>query len=286
MIISKKVEKINGVNIAYEIFDAVDEMIEYVKKNPFKRGNDTLSEKSFDDADWRGGCQNFKEAEELAINGWEEMLDDADFKSFYSNTCDEENKMTKFKNDVVGYVPIVANVLRGIPNCMINIEKRKVKSKIIHIVYNLSATAGYSSKKLKEAGLKLMSAIVDLEKQGFRIKLTAMQDFTDWDKSVGSDMFFLNLKSEYKKLDLYSTMFSLMHPAMFRVIGFTWYERSPVARQHRAYGTSFGNPEYSNGKMNDCLNEIFKNKNIKYMCSEMIIDKNMDAQKIQENLLK
>lgn len=284
--ISKKVEKIKDLNVAYEVFDTVDELIEYLYTQPHRRGGDAIEGGDFDDANWKG-CKNFKEAENLALNGWEEVLEKKEFQSFYNKKVGEENKMIKFKNDVVGYVPIVPNVIRGIPNCMINIEKRKVKSKIIHILYNISITCGYSSEQIMKAGLELMSAIVELERQGFRIKLTAMQDFTSWEESVGTDILMINLKNEYKKLDLFTTMFTLMHPAMFRTIGFAWYERSPVVREKSGYGTSIENPDYmSEKKINDCLAEIVHDDNVKYIYSKQIINKKMNSQEIQEFLLK
>lgn len=283
--ISKTVGKIKDVNVAYEIFDTVDELIEYLYSQPHRRGNDAMNG-IFDDEEWRG-CKNFKEAENLALNGWEEVIEKKEFQNFYNKKIGEENKMIKFKNDVVGYVPIVPNVIRGIPNCMINIEKRPVKSKIIHILYNISVTSGFRGQEIMDAGLELMSAIVELERQGFRIKLTAMQDFTSWERSVGTDILMIKLKSEYKKLDLFTTMFSLMHPAMFRTIGFAWYERSPVVREKSGYGTDISNPDYmSKEKITACLGEIVHDDNVKYIYSKQIIRNKMDSQKIQEFLLK
>ena len=276
---------VKGVKIAYEIFDTVDELVEANRKEHHKRNSDTMTVAEFDDTRWRG-CRNYNEAENLAIHGWQDALEKSEFKNFYNKNYGEENKLVKLKNDVVGFAPIVPNVLRGIPNCMINVEKRKVKSKIIHIVYNISAIARYSGDSIMKAGMKLVSAIVPLEQQGFRIKLTAMQDFTGCDKSKGTDIFFINLKNEYKKLDLYSTMFPLMHTAMFRVIGFAWHERSPVCRDWgMGYGTSFENV-YSEEQMVKCLQTIFKTQEVKYICSETIMDKDMSVEEIQEFLLK
>ena len=255
--IDDKENKGNYMN--YEVFDYLSEIIETNRKREKRHNDDTMNIRSLNKS-W-DGVRTYEEAENLAINGWREMENDDRLKNIFNLQTGEEDKLISFKNDVVGYVPIVPLVLQGIPNCMSNVQKKRVKSRIIHIVYNISITCDRSSDDIMKAGLELFKVIMALERQGYRIRLTAMQEFTDYN---GSDMFFLNLKSEYKPLHISSMMFPLIHPAMFRVIGFCWYERSPVTSYKSGYGTSYEN-RFSNASLIKGLKNIFKTNNLIYL---------------------
>ena len=243
----------------YEIFDYLSEIIETNRSRKHRHNDETIKyrnlRKSWD------GVKTYEEAEDLAINGWKEMENDDRLKNIFNLQTGEEDKLISFKNDVVGYTPIVPLVLQGIPNCMTNVKKKRVKSRIIHIVYNISITCDRSSDNIMKAGLELFKVIMALERQGYRIKLTAMQEFTDYE---GSDMFFLNLKSEYKPLHISSMLFPLIHPAMFRVIGFCWYEKSPVTSYKSGYGTSYER-RFSNTSLIKGLKNILKTDNLIYL---------------------
>ncbi len=252
-------EENKGNYMNYEVFDYLSEIIETNRKRKKRHNDDTMNIRSLNKS-W-DGVRTYEEAENLAINGWREMENDDRLKNIFNLQTGEEDKLISFKNDVVGYVPIVPLVLQGIPNCMSNVQKKRVKSRIIHIVYNISITCDRSSDDIMKAGLELFKVIMALERQGYRIRLTAMQEFTDYN---GSDMFFLNLKSEYKPLHISSMMFPLIHPAMFRVIGFCWYERSPVTSYKSGYGTSYEN-RFSNASLIKGLKNIFKTNNLIYL---------------------
>lgn len=252
-------EENKGNYMNYEVFDYLSEIIETNRKRKKRHNDDTMNIRSLNKS-W-DGVRTYEEAENLAINGWREMENDDRLKNIFNLQTGEEDKLISFKNDVVGYTPIVPLVLQGIPNCMSNVQKKRVKSRIIHIVYNISITCDRSSDDIMKAGLELFKVIMALERQGYRIRLTAMQEFTDYN---GSDMFFLNLKSEYKPLHISSMMFPLIHPAMFRVIGFCWYERSPVTSYKSGYGTSYEN-RFSNASLIKGLKNIFKTNNLIYL---------------------
>ena len=278
------------VNVSCEIFDDVSEIVNTNKQRPHLRNNNHLLNENIDNFSFFG-VHTYDEAEDMALNGWEEIVENANFKQFYNNFAGEENKLTKIKNDVVGYAPIIPNVLKGIPNCMLNTEKRKVKSKVINVVYNISVVASISQEKIMQAGLKLMSAILDLEKQGFRIRLTAMQEFSkrkgggiDETSSNRTDVLLLHLKNEYKKIDLYSIMFPLIHPAMFRVHGFNWHERSPYCRDLGCgYGTDF---QFAyDQSIQDTLREVLNDNHIVVVNCKDILNNKMSIEDIEKQIL-
>lgn len=257
-----KVENSDMV-INYETFDYLSEIVKSNRERPHRHNHNRFT--SDMDSSW-DGVDSYEEAEELAIHGWKAQEGNKDFNQVFNfKPTAEEEKMVTFKNDIVGYVPIIPLVLQGIPTSMVNVTKKRVKSRIIHIVYNISTTCGTSSKRILQAGLELFKVIVKLERQGYRVRLTALQDFSgESGDGKSSDFMILNLKSEYKPLDISTTMFPLLHTAMFRVLGFAWFERSPVSIQRSGYGTSF--ERVSNKQtMLQALNQILKTDAIKYI---------------------
>ena len=278
--IEDKSNATNGEVIAYEVFDYLDEIIKTNRSRPHRHNDDRLGRESFTKS-W-DGVNSYKEAEDLAINGWKEAEENKELNNIFNLQVNEEDKLISFKNDVVGYTPVVPLVLQGIPNCMTNVTKKRVKSKIIHIAYNISTTCGTSSEQIMKAGIELFKVIMQLERQGYRVKLTAMQDFTNSD---GSNLMVLNLKSEYKPLHITSMMFPLLHPAMFRVIGFAWYERSPVTWYMSGYGRSYDS-EFSRESFLKAIKKILKTDNLVYFRYRDLEDKTADEiiDKIKEQI--
>lgn len=271
-------------SINYEVFDYLSEIIKANRERPHRHNDDRFKESM--SLDW-DGVRSYEEAEEMAIHGWSEKSRIDEFGKIFDLSSDkDEEKMVTFKNDIVGYAPIIPLVLQGIPTSMQNVAKKRVKSKIIHIVYNISTTCGTSSKEIFNAGLELFKAIIKLERQGYRVKITAMQEFSWYGRNEDektSDFILLNLKSEFKPLDISNMMFPLMHPAMFRVIGFAWYERSPVTAYRGGYGTNFMNGG-TRAEMLEALKKILKTENIHYLSFRDIRDLNYN--KIIEKLQK
>lgn len=271
-----------GQVIAYETFDYLDEIIKTNRTRTHQHNDDRINGHESFSKSW-DGVNSYKEAEDLAVNGWQEAEKNKDLDTIFNlQAVNEEDKLISFKNDVVGFTPVVPLVLQGIPTCMTNVSKKRVKSKIIHIAYNISVTCGTSSEQIMKAGFELFKVVMRLERQGYRVRLTAMQDFTNGD---GSNLLVLNLKDEYKPLHISSMMFPLMHTAMFRVIGFAWYERSPVTWYMSGYGRSYDS-HFSRKSFVDAIKKILKTDNLVYFRYRDIEDKTAEeiVDKIKEQI--
>jgi len=258
----------NDINIAYEYFGSIDELVEANRHRPHLRQYEDHTSSKYLSRSFNG-CETYREAEDMALNGWNKILEDTEFKSFYYNGGIETEKMVKPINDVVGYVPIVPNVLLGIPQTMINFSRKKVKSKILHIVYSITVPAYIGENRLTKIGFEFMKAVVNLEKQGYRLRLTAMQEYSEDDNT---DILFMKVKDEFKKMDLQSSMFNLIHPAVFRTIGFVWKERSPICKEMCGYGSTFKSIHESDKKLIENIKEILKDKNLIYVSANEILD--------------
>lgn len=232
------------------------------------------------DQSWTG-VATYSEALDLLKNGYQPTVEGLGRALRTNNRAIE--KRIKFENDIHGFAPVVPLVLRGVPNNMINSHMKSIKCKVVDVYYDMTVSAGTSKETIIENGEKVLSAIIDLEKQGYKFNLYAVQSYAD-DNSA--DILCVKVKSSNKPLDLKRISFPLTHPAFFRVIGFDWYGKCPVAKYRCGYGHSpardlnnkdmkefvkqtFGenacyiNCGYATGKSETNLAEVFKNADTK-----------------------
>ena len=201
------------------------------------------------------GVSNMSEAFNMLNNGWTEKVDDVKqvLKDVERRNYSEKN--AGLKPDVVGFVPIVPSALMGLPNSMLNTNVKPKKNKVINIVYGLSFSCRVDKEDIIKAGLKVMGAVIRLEAQGFRVRLTAFQNYSTDNGSL-NHLLAIKVKSEDQPLDAQRVMFPMFHPAMFRSIGFGWYERLPES----TYIYGYGKPIYytmSEAKIDDLMSQIF-----------------------------
>lgn len=77
---------------------------------------------------------------------------------------------------------------------------------------------------------------MQLELNGFRVRLYALGSFNQPSEKVSTYAYFLKLKSEDQQMDIKRLMFPLCHPAFQRRLGFRWYESFPNAKPFWGYG--------------------------------------------------
>lgn len=157
-------------------FDSLQEMSNWISTTPrTKRGEElqksteiTSSRNSFT------GTASFEEADNLMKYGDEEnakkiQLASVNVKAKMTPGVSNKNRLY---NSPCGFLPIVPRVLSGVPENMLAIRKEAYKNtKIINIVYNV--TAGYSveADEIIEVSAKVACAIKTLEKNGYRVNL-------------------------------------------------------------------------------------------------------------------
>ena len=213
------------------------------------------------------GVKSWDEAKDLMTYGYSPFVKELQSKIYY--TAKGDGVKTAFRNDVVGFAPIVPLMLAGVPNCMINMYKKPVKNKVINIYFDKVAVCDKTSKQIEEACAKLMSAIIEAENQGYRVNLYITEAHTDWDKTV--DMMILKVKDSNTPLDLQRLSFPLAHPAFFRVFGFEWFIRCPKARYRDGLGHNLSR-EYSHEQIVSAYEEMFKEKCIVFEMEDIITE--------------
>ena len=217
------------------------------------------------------GVHDYAEALELMRFGYQPTVDDISEKMKTSKHHAE--KRIGFDNNIYGFAPVVPLALMGIPNSMVNVTIKPIKFKVIDLYYDCGAVCCYSSNQMIEAGAKMLSTILNLEQQGYRFNLYIAASFCDRD---GVDILLTKVKDSDKPLDLKRISFSLAHSAYFRVIGFDWQSKSPVAR-YLGWGRGKSlTQQFHNDDLSQAIYTKMFGKNAVYCSSESIIDDGMD----------
>lgn len=223
------------------------------------------------------GVDSWEEATNLLTYGYKPFVSKMQTKIDF--TARGDGVKTSFRNEVVGFAPVVPLAMIGVPNCMINTYKQPVKNKVIDIYFDKVAVASHSSREIEDACSKFMSALINVEMQGYRVNLFITEAHSDRPKV---DMMCLKVKDANSPLDLQRISFPLAHPAFFRVIGFDWFMRCPSAKVTASgLGTNMGR-EYSKEEIVKSYEEIFGGKCVVFEMEDII---NRNEQSIVDSIM-
>lgn len=235
-VIQTRTVKINGknFNVNTETYESSADIVQDCRTR-------RITDSAFDDMQSKTlrknfhGVQNYDEALILMSEGWNKEVKEL---QKVIDTCKTvEGKRIAFKNDIQGFAPIVPLAILGVPNSMINTRMKPIKSKVISIYYDMTISFGTSTETIIKNGKKLIEALIRLENSGYRVNLFMAQSYND---SEGADIVAVRIKSANRPLDLKRVCFPIMHPAIFRVIGFDWYSKFPKGKYRSGYGHAIG----------------------------------------------
>lgn len=162
---------------------------------------------------------NFEEAKDLLLHGWEHGTKEIKAKV----EAKETGISTKQKSvyDVVGYQASVPRYLHGIPTNMVNKVNVKQKNKVITI--NKCASYSWKTKPqdIINESVKVLQLINRLEKQGYRVNLNVVFGT----KAKNNTITKVRIKNSSQRLNIKQVAFPLVHPSMLRRIIFAVWER-------------------------------------------------------------
>ena len=246
-----------------ETYNSAWEVVKDCRERPITDSNfNDKSKESFDS--WEG-VKSYDEALELLEKGYQPTVDKLKEKMKDLGKMGYQKRM-RVENNVVGGAPIVPLAMMGIPKSMLDTKIKPIKCKVIDVYYDLTCNCGTSSDKIIKNGQKLLGAIMELEKQGYKFNLYAVQSYSD---ETSVDMLVVKVKSSSQPLDLKRMSFPLTHTGFFRVIGFDWYSRCPKATYRSGYGRGLSynlNAE----QLNRFAKEAFGD-NALYLCGKDIM---------------
>ena len=195
------------------------------------------------------GVESYEQALQFLEEGYQPTVEK--LKAGIKSNLQGNGKRISFHNDIVGYAPIVPLAILGVPNSMISSRMKPIKAKVIDVYYNMTASSGTNSKDIIDAGVKLLSAVIALEQQGYRFNLYAVQNYY---KTGVCYMLKVKVKDAMQPIDLKRISFPLTHTGFFRVIGFDWYSKCPEAKYISCYGRSL-DYDFTNEQMQKTAKE-------------------------------
>ena len=213
------------------------------------------------------GVESYEQALKFLEEGYQPTVEK--LKAGIKANLQGNGKRISFHNDIVGYAPIVPLAILGVPNSMINSRMKPIKAKVIDIYYNMTASSGTSSENIVQAGVKMLSAIISLEQQGYRFNLYAVQNYYECGKCY---MLKVKVKDAMQPVDLKRISFPLTHTGFLGVIGFDWYSKCPEAKYLSGYGRSL-DYDFGREEMQKATKELFGDNAVWFGCVK-IMDKN------------
>ena len=248
------VEKSAGrkYTVNVEMYNTVGDMVTLLKTR-------NITDSQFDnqqtkrlDTSWCG-VKSYDEACEFLHNGYQPSVEK--LKERMKANYVGEGKRITFQNDVVGYAPIVPLAMQGVPQSMLNHKMKPIKAKVIDVFYDISVTCGVSNEKILNNGSNLLSAIIGLEQDGYKVNIYAIQAYSG---SSDCDMLIIKIKDSRQPMDLKRMSFPLTHTAFFRVIGFDWYSKVPGGKYRSGYGHTL-NQEFGIERSTAIIREVSGN---------------------------
>lgn len=145
---------------------------------------------------------------------------------------------------VVGFMPHVPNFLAGVPNNMIFVREKQVKQKTITIVYNIACRGNSSGEEVTCISARIMSAIMSVERQGYRCNLFVASSQTERHSRQRCG-FVVKIKDSGQHIDTLKMALPMISPAMNRRFGFRFRETMEGLSRYwvDSYGSSMDQSE-------------------------------------------
>jgi hypothetical protein len=217
----------------------------------------------YDYESWNG-VRSYEEAHDYMKNGYQPTVES--MRGVLKATRSGEGKRFSFQNQIQGFVPVVPLALKNVPNCMINMQMKPIKAKVVDIYYDMGASCGVDSNDIIKAGQVLLGTVIEMEKQGYRFNLYACQSYSG---GGGCDFLMVKVKDASQPLDLKRISFPLTHTAFFRVIGFDWYSKVPGGKYRSAYGSAL-TYNLNQRRAGQAFKQMFGNNSAYFSATEII----------------
>lgn len=262
---SKIFDKVScGIKFHGEIFNSAMEVVEVGEHRDITDGEfDNVRTSRNARPEFRG-VSSYKEACNLLTGGYQPTVEA--MRGVFKAKTDGMGKRFSFQNAVVGFAPVVPLALKGVPNCMIDMRMKPMKAKVIDVYYDMTVNCGVASEDIIKAGQTLLGTIIEMERQGYRFNLYAVQTYY---RDNSSDMLVVKVKSDSQPLDLKRISFPLTHTGFFRSIGFDWYSRVPGGTYRFGYGGAIGYSK-SREELNKIAHELFGQNAVWFSCTEIM----------------
>lgn len=255
----------NGYKIMCERYNSAAEVVNDAKTRKITNSRfDNMAVNLGGQSSCWSGVKNYKEALQLLSEGYQPVVEK--LKAEIKANVQGNAKRVSFRNDIVGYAPVVPLAIMGVPNAMMNSYMKTIKAKVVDVYYDGTFRSGVKSDDILKTGAKVLSVIIALEQQGYRFNLYQAQSYADGEDC---DMLVVKIKDAAQPLDLKRVSFPMTHTAFFRVIGFDWYSKTPRGKFRSAYGHALVNEGRVNKKIDEIAKTMF-GENAVYISGEQL----------------
>lgn len=243
-----------------ERFNGVAEFVSTIAKRPVNRhfwaDRDTL--KSHTGSESFTMTSSYEESEKLMTTGYGEGLTDLQKAGAFKVNRATNSTRNIPHASVVGYAPHVPNAIAGIPQSMIGTTRLQQKSKIVSILYDVAASYSVPARRFIEAGRNLMSLIIELEMQGYRVQLDILiANCTSQEKA----MCMITAKNYRQPINPLKLSYLLLHPSFLRRQGFRWLETQPETTfRYSGYGYTLRDSSPLGSTSDDIRRYLSENK--------------------------
>lgn len=235
-------------NYTHNKFDSINSFIKYFEGSDYRFCSSNKSE--------RGWCDtnSFNEALDNTKYGKNKKINLDIFAKLNKDFSKFENKI-KFKKDVVGQQPIVANYLQGNPRSMYRKIKEVKKKKILNVLILGGANCYGSSNSIIQNAINNFKIVKILESKGYKCNVRLI--FSS--EHPGSDLSFqvedIKIKNADERFNLVKMVNPLCSSSFFRRLWFRFTEVKHKERLSYGYGRTSQISE---------VKENFQKLNIKY----------------------
>lgn len=216
------------VMVSRQSFYSTTELAKYVKAQPINKI--FKEEKLSSDQEKSGGFNDFDSLED-AIEALEygTSMYEKDFNKNLKKVQDflkkkEKNKNANYKNDKVGFLPIVPNVLHGNPINMINQDIKPKPFPTAKIILDKGNSCRITTNDMNEFYSIIFALIQLLENKGIRCEIWVLDGSMSGDEIIVSK---LKIKSYTQPLNIYKIQFPIIASDYLRRIGFRIIETNP-----------------------------------------------------------
>lgn len=155
----------------------------------------------------------------------------------------------KFVQDVVGFQPIVANYLMGIPKSMVNSKMVMRKEKVVTLNYCASFSGAVSANTIEENCITAFRIVKAIEAAGTRVNLNVFYVGCVYNYQTSTkryNLIKLRIKGANERLNIAKMAFPMVHPSFLRRILFRVIEvSSSFTREYVGnYGRVVSNDEF------------------------------------------
>lgn len=227
------------MSLVNEKFSSLNELLKAINSRPnsvFMRGQNSSHENGIGFT----GTSSYEEAISLLKFGYTDPI--PLIKKELRNSKRAASKLYSSlprpmpRNRVVGYIPNIPNAIRGLPESMITIEKENQKRKTMSILYSIGSCYGTNEEDFRKAGVALVSAINIIELSGIQTRLEL--GFMPTTRQASEEIVFptVLIKNYGEKFNIQKICFPMIHPSMFRRIGFKYLETCSLCKKDYSFG--------------------------------------------------